>query len=82
MIKIKNNYFFSILIFLKMSYFRTKLSDLFESSQLFYNSYILYFNNAISSSKFNKFRLYFLSLITEVKNFFIKKFKIGIGRIF
>ena len=82
MIKIKNNYFFSILIFLKMSYFRTKLSDLFESSQLFYNSYILYFNNAISSSKFNKFRLYFLYLITEVKNFFIKKFKIGIGRIF
>ena len=79
MIKIKNIYFFSILIFLKMSYFRTKLSDLFESSQLFYNSYILYFNNDISSSKFNKFRLYFL---TEVKNFFIKKFKIGIGRIF
>ena len=60
-----------------MSILNERISTFFESSQQFYNKYILNFKSNMSISKFNKFRLYFINLIQDVKinflNIFIQK---------
>ncbi len=61
---------------IKMSFLKERILFLFESSQIFFDSFTRLFKSDMSESKFNKFRLYFLNLITEVKNHFLKKFKI------
>ncbi len=62
----------------KMSFLKERILFLFESSQIFFDSFTRLFKSDMSESKFNKFRLYFLNLISEVKKHFIKKFKIRI----
>lgn len=61
---------------IKMSFLKERILFLYESSQIFFDSFTRVFKSDMSVSKFNKFRLYFLNLITEVKNHFLKKFKI------
>ena len=59
-----------------MSFLKERILFLYESSQIFFYSFIRLFKSDMSISKFNKFRLYFLNLIIEVKNNFLKIFKI------
>lgn len=59
-----------------MSFLKERILFLYESSQIFFDSFIRLFKSDMSISKFNKFRLYFLNLIIEVKNNFLKIFKI------
>ena len=57
-----------------MSILNERISTFFESSQQFYNKYILNFKSNMSISKFNKFRLYFINLIQDVKINFLNIF--------
>ena len=57
-----------------MSILNDRITTFFESSQQFYNKYILNFKSNMSISKFNKFRLYFINLIQDVKKYFFLNF--------
>ena len=57
-----------------MSQLKTEIQNLYNSSQLFYESYVANFKNETSIESFNKFRLYFLNLINEVNFIFLKIF--------
>ena len=50
-----------------MSGKREKIKKLFISNELFHEKYIKNFKSNMSDIQFNKFRLYFLNIITEVK---------------
>ena len=50
-----------------MSGKRDKIKKLFISNELFHEKYIKNFKSNMSDIQFNKFRLYFLNIITEVK---------------
>ena len=58
-----------------MSQLKTEIQNLYNSSQLFYESYVSNFKNETSIESFNKFRLYFLNLINEVNFIFLKIFQ-------
>ncbi len=49
-----------------MFFLKERIYSLLRSSQLFFDSYICKFENEMPEKKFNKFRLYFLNLVTEV----------------
>jgi hypothetical protein len=53
-----------------MSTTKEKIKQLFISNELFHEKYIKNFENNMSDIEFNKFRLYFLNIITEVKFIF------------
>jgi hypothetical protein len=57
-----------------MSQLKTQIQNLYNSSQLFYDSYVANFKNEISIESFNKFRLYFLNITNEVNFIFLKIF--------
>jgi hypothetical protein len=50
-----------------MSTTKEKIKQLFISNELFHEKYIKNFKSNMSDIQFNKFRLYFLNIITEVK---------------
>ena len=57
-----------------MSQLKTQIQNLYNSSQLFYDSYVANFKNEISIESFNKFRLYFLNITNDVNFIFLKIF--------
>jgi hypothetical protein len=57
-----------------MSNIKTQIETLFNSCQQFYDLYITNFKIEMNEENFNKFRLYFLNLINEVKFKFFKFF--------
>ena len=57
-----------------MSNIKTQIETLFNSCQKFYDLYITNFKTEMKEENFNKFRLYFLNIINEVKFKFFKFF--------
>ena len=51
---------------LKMSQFNSNLESVYKISQLFYDKYIQKFEIGMNPKIFNKFRLYYHNIITEV----------------
>jgi hypothetical protein len=49
-----------------MSLLYSKIQSIYNNYQEFYQKYIKDFESGMSSYKFNKFRLYFLNLISKV----------------
>ena len=45
----------------------SEITEFYKSSKNFYNEYIKNFTPDISSEEFNKFRIYFINLLSEVK---------------
>ena len=57
-----------------MSNIKTQIETLLNSCQQFYDLYITNFKTEMKEENFNKFRLYFLNIINEVKFKFFKFF--------
>ena len=45
----------------------SEITEFYKSSKNFYNEYIKNFTPDISSEEFNKFRIHFINLLSEVK---------------
>lgn len=54
-----------------MSNLNLKMKSIYDISQDYFEKYIKNFENGMDDKKFNKFRLYFLNILSEVIRFII-----------